>query len=792
MPRETQTPLDLPLGPFRLEERTGFRDASVEGGLGAFVHRWAKTTCAALTDPRLRASLGRMAEAFGKYALLGPDERRDLIVRGRKMVELLQRAAPTPSAEKLRPAPKPDVAWAAPVSSLRGVGPAREKLLEAMGIGSVADLLQHYPMRHEDRRQMQHANDFHHRQSGCIACTVTGPGEVLRRAGRTVVEVPARDDGGDFVLAWFNQPFRATQFDPGTAMIVTGQAHRSQRGTMLIVAEVELIRDDAPLHSGRIVPIYPLTKGLGQSTLRRLVSEALEKCPDIPVDRVPSGIVEKRKLADFRWALQNIHFPAENDAISLARERIAFEELFLLQAKLALRRLRDRDQAPGRILCTDGCIEALQENLPFILTRAQERVIGEVLADLSGAHPAHRLIHGDVGSGKTVVAAAAMIAATRNGTQAALMAPTELLAEQHHLTLTRLLGPFGLEPVLLTGSMSGAERRAALDAIRSGSCPVAVGTHALFQDAVRFADLSVAIVDEQHRFGVRQRASLAAKGTRPHVFVMSATPIPRTLALTAYGDYDVSVLDELPPGRMPVHTQLITRGDRRTAHEVIYEHVNRGHQAYIVCPLVDDGREANLASAEEMLATLQAHVFPKLRVGLVHGRIPVETRAATMQAFHRGDIDILVATTVIEVGVDVPNAVVMMIENAERFGLAQLHQLRGRVGRGEEKALCLLVTSARSEDVVSRLQVLERTTDGFRIAEEDMRRRGPGEMAGVRQSGIPDLRMADLLADTKTLVAAREDAFACISADPSLSRPETVALRGYLAAAEPRAAEWVL
>ena len=793
MAHTTDPPFSLPLGPFSLEEKTGYRDTSVEGGLGALVARWAAGVADRVGEAGLKSSLEKMVKAFAKYGALEPEARQDLIVRGRKLIALLDK----PEAHPTGPAREADarpvgVTWAGPVTALKGCGPARAKLLAELGIATVADLLQHYPARHDDRREIGNACDLAHRETGCVLCAVTGPGEAKRRGGRVVVEVPAEDEGGAVTLTWFNQPYRATQFDVGTKMIATGQAHRGPSGLALLVAEVEMVGADVPLHSGRLVPMYPLTSGLGQAVLRRLIHGALEQCPDIPTDRVPVELAAGRGLADLPWALANVHFPDDDEALARARERIVYEELFLLQASLAVRRRQTQADTSGCALAVEGCLEDLRAGLPFTLTGAQERVIGELLADVASARPAHRLIHGDVGSGKTVVALAAMLAAARNGAQAALMAPTELLAEQHGRSLTRLLEPFGMAPALLTGSMSAAERQGPLRAIAEGTCKIVVGTHALFQEAVRFRNLAVVVVDEQHRFGVRQRAKLAAKGRRPHVFVMSATPIPRTLALTAYGDYDVSVLDEMPPGRTPIHTEVITRGARRRAHDVIYEHVNRGRQAYIVCPLVDDGQEANLASAEELFDNLARFVFPKLRLGLVHGKLRPEDRLATMQAFHRGEIDILIATTVIEVGVDVPNAVVMMVENAERFGLAQLHQLRGRVGRGTDAALCLLVTSARDEEVISRLQVLEKTTDGFVIAEEDMRRRGPGEMAGVRQSGMPDLRMADLLADTRTLVNAREDAFACLEADPALREPRHAALREHLRGATATQAEWTL
>jgi len=415
-----------------------------------------------------------------------------------------------------------------------------------------------------------------------------------------------------------------------------------------------------------------------------------------------------------------------------------------------------------------------------------------VLRDLAQAEPAYRLIHGDVGSGKTVVAVAAVLAAVRAGRQAAVMAPTEILAEQDWAVVSQLLNPLGIQPALLTGSLGEAEKTAIRGGLASGSIDCVVGTHALVQEVVSFADLAVAVIDEQQRFGVAQRARLAAKGAGTNILIMSATPIPRTLALTAYGDFDVSVVDELPPGRQPVYTELLTGRQVTAAYETIVGHVQDGRQAYIVCPVIEQNPTSYLTAAEQLFERLSRHVFPTVKLGLVHGQMPTDQREATMTAFRTRQIDVLVATSVVEVGVDVPNATVMLVQNAERFGLAQLHQLRGRVGRGEDQACCLLITSSRSPDVVDRLNILVKTNDGFEIASEDLRRRGPGELTGARQHGIPDLEMAGLVSDTRILAQAREDAFALIARDPHLQEPAHSALQRYLALHAEQTDSWTI
>jgi len=781
--RSTSRSIEPPVGALELERKQGCQDGVVIGGLGNLLAKWAQQEANDVSDPERQQRLQQLAVHAQAYADLTRGEREQFVAMA---LALAKTAARSP-----RRAPSPSrLRWETPVTALRGVGERRAALLAELGIRTVGDLLTHFPLRHEDRRTIHPVKELRHRQTACVEVRVTGQGRVFRRGRRQVVEVPATDGADALTLVWFNQPYRAEQFPEDTHLIVTGQPQIRKDKASLIVTELEQVTGDELLHTGRLVPIYPLTEGVSQVFLRGLIAGALEQVDDIPPGAVPAETAQQRGLIDFNEAIRAVHFPPSPEAAEAARKRLAYEELYLLQALLAHRRGNVKRSDPESSIPAGTAGADLAAALPFELTAAQQRVIDEVLADLADDEPAYRLVHGDVGSGKTVVAAAALLATARAARQAAMMVPTELLAEQHHGALSDMLAPLGVEVVLLSGSMSEAAKSQVRESLDSGRSRIVVGTHALFQRGVRFADLALAIVDEQHRFGVRQRAELSAKGSQPNVLVMSATPIPRTLALTAYGDFDVSVLDELPPGRRPVHTELITGRDRHKAYDFIIKLTARGRQAYIVCPLIEETANEYVVAAERHFHRLKTYDMPTLRLGLVHGGMEADRRQAVMDAFRAGELDVLVATSVVEVGVDVPNATVMMVENAERFGLSQLHQLRGRVGRGHEQAYCLLVSGVRNPDVIERLQMLVRSSDGFEIAREDLRRRGPGELAGTRQHGLPDLRMADLLADTATLAEARQDAFAAFERDPELRLAEHVALREALAEYEPE--QWAL
>ena len=539
------------------------------------------------------------------------------------------------------------------------------------------------------------------------------------------------------------------------------------------------------LSIGRIVPIYPATEGIGQKALRKLVWAALPLADAqagvnpsaVNADPLPANLRDQRALLPRAQAVRGFHYPESNMEMEAARRRLVYDELLGMQLLLAGRK-RASGRANGIAFEeTAGPVAELQAVLPFTMTGAQQRVVGEIADDMRASHPMNRLVQGDVGSGKTAVAMAAMAIAARNGYQCALMAPTEILAEQHLRSLRPRLEEIGIPVDLLTGSRPAREKEAVKGRILSGETSVVVGTHALIQEGVRFARLGLAVIDEQHRFGVLQRAALAGKGENPDVLVMTATPIPRTLTLTVYGDLDVSIIDELPPGRKPIKTHAKSASEKTGIYEGVRRLIQSGRQAYVVCPLIEESEKMQARAATELAAHLTAHVFPEYKIGLLHGQMSNDEKDAVMARFRANESQVLVATTVIEVGVDVPNAAVMVIEDADRFGLAQLHQLRGRVGRGEWASFCILIADPKTPIGEKRMQVMTGTNDGFRIAEEDLRLRGPGEFYGVRQSGIPLLAIADVIRDVDVLREARADAFALIAADPTLARPENAGLR---------------
>ena len=536
-------------------------------------------------------------------------------------------------------------------------------------------------------------------------------------------------------------------------------------------------RSDRVRFTGCILPVYALTHGISNSLMAGLARRCVDACAGQMEEVLPRALRQEHALAAAEFACRSIHFPEDEEALELARRRLIFEELFCLTCGMALLRTR-RDQAAGTPFSIPP-EEGFLSLLPFPLTGAQRRVMGEIAADVSSGAPMNRLVQGDVGSGKTMTAAYGAWLAAKNGRQCALMAPTELLAEQHFRSLSLLLGAAGLRVGLLTGAVKGKARKDLLSALAAGEVDLLIGTHALLSEGVDYADLGLVITDEQHRFGVAQRAALSAKARRPpHVLVLSATPIPRTLSLVIYGDLDVSVIDELPPGRTPVQTFVVGEDKRQRMYGFVRRLVGEGRQVYMVCPAVEEGEDegAGLKAAVTYARGLQTQVFPDLRVGLVHGKMKPREKDAVMTAFAGGELDVLVSTTVIEVGVDVPNAALMVVENADRFGLSQLHQLRGRVGRGRHQSYCVLVTSTRSQESRERLRVLTRTTDGFQIAEEDLRLRGPGDFFGQRQHGLPQLRIADLAGDMRVLKEAQQAAQALLEADPSLKRPEHAGL----------------
>jgi ATP-dependent DNA helicase RecG len=675
-------------------------------------------------------------------------------------------------------------ALARPLSSLAGFGPKRAALLARRGLQTVEDLLFHLPVRYDDRTRLARIAELQ------VGLRATFAGEVLvadsgvRRGGRRVFQAVVGDGSGTIDLKWFRAPEGlAGTVKKGARLLVSGEVRRWRFSKEMIHPEIEPLRDPAETarHLG-VVPDYPGIEGLPPRTLRRGVELAVDQAADLVEGHLPAAIVRARKLPSLSDALRRVHRPEPADIADLrerrgaAFERLILEELYLLEVGLALRRSA-REREPGIPLTPrDGSVKAALERLPFRLTKAQQRTLGEIRADLARPHPMHRLLQGDVGSGKTAVAFLAACSVADAGHQTALMAPTELLAEQHERTLRRLAGGEGAKAPLRIGLLTASVPRARAAALRAeaaaGALDLLIGTHALLQGGVEFARLALVVIDEQHRFGVLQRAALAgkARGPAPHQLVMTATPIPRTLALTVYGDLDVSVIDELPPGRQPVLTDVLRAGEGARVMQILRDTLARGEQVYVVYPLVEETARSDLRAATESAERIAA-AFPGARTDLVHGRLDAEARAAAMARFERGETRILVSTTVIEVGVDVPAATLMIVEHAERFGLAQLHQLRGRVGRGTRGGTCLLVARGATEESEARLRALLQTQDGFRIAEADLRIRGPGEFLGTRQHGyLPDLRIADLLRDARLISAAREAALASVRADPELRR----------------------
>ena len=663
-----------------------------------------------------------------------------------------------------------------PLTELPGVGPARAKKLEKLGLHTLGDTLEHLPQRYEDRREVCTLRDAPADRPCCVPLLIAETPRVSYvRRGLTLVKVRAVDGTGAAHITFFNQDYIREVLRPGESYVFYGTVER--QGSLYAMTNPAFEREGAGRATGLILPVYPLTAGISNNLLAGITRRAVEDCLEGLPEPLPARVREDHQLCQTRYARKNIHYPADFEALAIARRRLVFEELFVLTCGLA--QLKERRSAgEGRVL--DGDPEEFAALLPFAPTGAQRRAMEDMAADLRSGRAMNRLVQGDVGSGKTAVAAFGAWTAAKSGCQCALMAPTELLAEQHARTMEALLAPAGVRVALLTGSVKGKEKKALLSALAEGEIDLVVGTHALFSQGVEYRDLGLVIADEQHRFGVAQRSALAEKGgeTPPHILVMSATPIPRTLALIIYGDLDVSVMDELPPGRTPVATFAVGEDKRQRMYGFVRKQVGLGRQVYIVCPAVEengggweDTPGMDLKAVTAYARELRERVFPDLRVGFVHGKLKSKEKEATMAAFSAGELDVLVSTTVIEVGVDVPNASLMIIETAERFGLSQLHQLRGRVGRGKHESFCVLMTASRSDTARERLRALCATNDGFQIAEEDLRLRGPGDFFGKRQHGLPQLKVADFAADMDLLKEARGAAEELIAADRSLSQP---------------------
>ncbi|MBW4654412.1 MAG: ATP-dependent DNA helicase RecG [Kaiparowitsia implicata GSE-PSE-MK54-09C] len=758
----------------------------------------------AVLRPDEQQRLKEMAGQYGQYGEMTFAQRQHLIAETRRTLHQTRRAV----EERLQAARSGDAAGAAKSSTkpprtvplvqgdrrieldqtptyLAGVGAKNSERLAKLGLSSVRDLLFYYP-----RDYIDYARQVNIRQMQAGE-TVTLIGTVKRctcfnsprNPKLTILELVIRDATGQLRLSRFyagqrfrNRGWQEQQrrlYPPGAVVAASGLVKKSKYGMTLDDPQIEVIdHSNASIESmtvGRVVPVYPLTDGVPADVVRRAIAAALPATARLS-EPLPEGLREKYELIGIQQAIAHIHFPPEATSLAAARRRLVFDEFFYLQLGLLQRRQNQRQQHTSAVLAPTGeLIDQFHRQLPFTFTQAQQRVVNEILTDLQTPSPMNRLVQGDVGSGKTVVAVVAILAAIQAGYQAALMAPTEVLAEQHYRKIVSWFNQLHLPVELLTGSTKAAKRRQLLSELATGELPLLVGTHALIEDPVQFQQLGLVVIDEQHRFGVQQRARLQQKGDNPHVLTMTATPIPRTLALTMHGDLDVSQIDELPPGRQAIQTTMMTGKERSHAYDLMRREIAQGRQVYVVLPLVEESEKLDLKSAIDEHQRLQDVIFPEFQVGLLHGRLTSAEKDEAITQFRDGITQILVSTTVVEVGVDVPNATVMMIEHAERFGLSQLHQLRGRVGRGGAKSYCLLMSSSKTETARQRLKVLEQSQDGFFIAEMDMRFRGPGEVLGTRQSGLPDFALASLVNDQAVLQLAREAAEAVMQANPTLT-----------------------
>ena len=787
------------------EAKSGYANKTVIGGLEKFLINWSAEAMQTLTSPKQLARLQKLFQV--RYTGMTLDRRKSWADEVIVFIDDLEnrKALPSKTAPKaavakktpVLPVKKPVAAanekgLDTPVNYVKGVGPVIAKKFEKLGVKTVRDLLYYFPYRHIDYSRLKKIAELKEGEEQTIVANVWQASEV-RPGGRRSTEAIVGDETGNLRVLWFNQPYIARQLPTNSQIVLSGKVSAFNGRLQLMSPEWELAdesNEHAGVHTARLVPLYPLTQGLHPRQVRRLMKEFIDKWAGQLPEFLPEEIKKRLDLLDLPQAIGQAHYPDNEERKDKARLRLAFDELFLLQLGVMSRKRRWQISRPGTALETrEELLTRFLSSLPYILTAAQSRVLYEILADMNKSTPMIRLLQGEVGSGKTIVAAAAVLTAVANGFQTAFMAPTEILAEQHFLTLCGLFTKLGEEKgeenvksfrgflpkpltiALLIGDMKLAGKKQIQQRIRDGEIDIVIGTHALVQKDLEYEKLGLAIVDEQHRFGVEQRGALREKGFNPHMLVMTATPIPRTLALTLYGDLDLSVIDELPPGRQTVKTKWLRPEQRESAYAFIRKQIAAGRQAFILCPLVEESESITAQAAVSEFERLSAEIFPDLKLGLLHGRMSSVEKDTIMEAFRAGNLNILVSTPVIEVGIDIPNATVMMIESADRFGLSQLHQFRGRVGRGKEQSYCMLMAENPSEVGRQRLDVIENTQDGFKLAEEDLKMRGPGEFFGTRQSGLPDLRMARI-SDVAILERARDEAVRLFKTDPEMKKPE--------------------
>ncbi len=784
----------------RWEYADGCRDRR---NLDRYIDHWKLQAESTLPTSRVRELFSILRPLLRGYATLSMGERQHTIV---SVGQQLKARLPNPNAETsgessapksghttgFPPAGKPTMDLEGDVKFLKGVGPQAGARLHKLGIRTVYELIMHLPRRWEDRSTFRTIAEL---RSGAVE-TVRGTLGPFRtqnpKPGVTVVKAPLSDATGSLWLTWFNQPHIGKGYTVGEKLTATGKVELSFSEWQMSSPEVE--KSAETVHAGRIVPVYPLTNNVQQKWVRRVQYQAVPTYAPKLIDPLPESVIQRHGFPGKAVSVLEMHWPRNFELREKARRRLAYEELFFLQMEL-VKQKQNRELEPRTLeypQCLNGeLIERFLEILPFPPTGAQSRLFREIQQDLLRNTPMNRLLQGDVGSGKTVVAAFASWCAIQHGYQAAIMAPTEILSEQHAIKLDAMLAPLGIVVARLSGSLKKSEKRKVCERLVAGEINLLVGTHALIQDSVEFHRLGMVVVDEQHKFGVMQRTTLRQKGENPDLLVMTATPIPRTLALTLYGDLEVSRLDELPPGRQPIISESVPFSERRRVYEEIRDQINEGRQAYIICPLIEENEMVEATAAVEEAGVLQTKIFPEFKVGLLHGRMKGSEKEAIMEAFRCGELHILISTTVIEVGVDVPNATFMLVQDANRFGLAQLHQLRGRVGRGKHASRCVFMGDTRSQESAKRLRAIAKLSDGFEVAEEDLQIRGPGDYYGLRQSGFPEFKVADLLRDQDLLALARKDCQAILEADPDLLAPEHSLLKNALEQKTEKVAELV-
>jgi ATP-dependent DNA helicase RecG len=810
-----------------LEEKRGFHDTAVFGGLDKFLHNWSAPAAETLAAPHLVKRFHQFFSA--SYALMELEQRRawagdilgfldeienkvgaaaSLAIAPKVLRDKKSSLGPKTTSLKMKKAPIPaPSSLDAAITVVKGISTGLSSSFAKMGVKTVRDLLYFFPHRHLDYSQLKFISQLVEGEEQTIVANVWQAQET-RPGGRRSTEAIVGDETGNIRVVWFNQPYLAKKLTTNARIMLSGRVSLFKGRHVFLSPEWELMEGQDLVHTARLVPVYPLTHGLRPRQVRRLMKAFIDRWAGQVPDFLPETMRRRLDLLELPVAIAQAHYPDDTSTKDKARVRLAFDELFLLQLGVMTKKRDWQEGRPGCPFDVDAPIlNSFIKSLPFALTAAQEKVLGEIMTDLRKNQPMSRLLQGEVGSGKTVVATAALLVAATSGFQGAFMAPTEILAEQHFATISQLLSRLGQEEgegylksyvgilsrplrvALLIGDIKQTGKKQLQKQIKQGDIDIAIGTHALVQKGVAFRKLGLAVVDEQHRFGVEQRSALREKGFSPHMLVMTATPIPRTLALTLYGDLDLSVIDELPPGRQVVKTKWLKPGQRDSAYVFLRKQVAEEHQAFILCPLIEESEAIAAQAAVVEYERLSREVFPDLRLGLLHGRLSAVEKDQVMADFRAGNLDILVSTPVIEVGIDIPNATVMLIESADRFGLSQLHQFRGRVGRGKEQSYCMLLAEKPSEVGRERLDIIENTQDGFKLAEADLKMRGPGEFFGTRQSGLPDLRMAKI-SDVALLELARNEAIKLFQVDPGLEKDEDRLLRQEMARVWAGAGEW--